>query len=132
MPPIPLVSRRALRIVTAFALSTSAVAGASDAAEAGAHRDVPTSRAKVAQAQQPAATSGGALLYDTHCVACHTTQIHWRDARLATNWTGLVAQVRRWQANLGLQWTEQEIDDVASYLNRTIYKFPEASGKRVG
>ena len=129
MPPFLAAPRRILHLVAALTLG---IACASDVGGFGPQADVATTRSRVAQAQPPAATSGGALLYDTHCVACHTTQIHWRDVKLATNWTGLVTQVRRWQANLGLQWTEQEIDDVASYLNRTIYKFPQVPRKRVG
>jgi mono/diheme cytochrome c family protein len=132
MRSFPLVPRFVLPIIAALALAPVATAWASDAFERGGQLDVSKPRPIVAQAQRPAATSGGALLYDTHCVACHTTQIHWRDAKLATNWTALVAQVRRWQANLGLQWSDEEIDDVASYLNRTIYKLPDAPGKRVG
>src|ERR1700757_114536 len=44
-------------------------------------------------------SAAGALLYETHCIACHTTQVHWRDQRLATDWTTLSAQVRRWQTS---------------------------------
>jgi len=85
-------------------------------------------------AQSPAlpAPSRGSLLYETHCVACHTTQIHWRDAKLATDWSSLSAQVRRWQANAGLNWTDEEIDEVVRYLNTTIYRFSEPAPKPVG
>jgi hypothetical protein len=64
-----------------------------------------------------------ALLYDTYCRACHTEQVHWRDRRLVKDWTTLVAQVRRWQANLGLQWSDHEILEVAHYLNLRFYRF---------
>jgi hypothetical protein len=33
-------------------------------------------------------------------------------------------QVRRWQGVLNLGWTEADADDVAHYLNDTIYRFP--------
>ena len=77
-------------------------------------------------AQSPAqpAPSGGALLYQTYCIACHDTQVHWRAQKLARDWASLAAQVRRWQANAGLQWSDEEIDEVARYLNATIYHFP--------
>lgn len=80
-------------------------------------------------AQAPVA-SRGALLYETHCIACHDTQIHWRDGRLATDWASLSAQVRRWQANIGLQWTNDEVDDVVRHLNSTIYRFPDPAPKQ--
>lgn len=65
----------------------------------------------------------GELLYATHCSACHTTEIHWRKQKLATGWKSLKAQVRRWQSNIGLTWSEEEITDVANYLNATYYGF---------
>jgi mono/diheme cytochrome c family protein len=68
--------------------------------------------------------SRGELLYSTHCIACHTAEVHWRDKRLATDWESLKQQVRRWQANAGLGWSDDEIDDVARYLNLRHYNFP--------
>lgn len=82
-----------------------------------------------AQAQGVPGDSRGKLLYETHCIACHSTQMHWRESRLATNWEGLKYQVRRWQATAGLQWNEQDVADVARHLNDTIYQFPQATGR---
>jgi hypothetical protein len=65
----------------------------------------------------------GELLYSTHCQACHTTEIHWREQKLATDWGSLKAQVSRWQANIGLAWSEEDITDVAYFLNNNYYKF---------
>ena len=42
---------------------------------------------------QTAAPSRGQLLYGTHCVECHTTQMHWRAQRLARDWDSLKGQV---------------------------------------
>ncbi len=64
-----------------------------------------------------------ALLYATYCRGCHSEQVHWRDARRAKNWQLLVAEVRRWQENLGLAWTEDDIRQVAHYLNVRYYRF---------
>ena len=30
------------------------------------------------------AQSRGELLYSTHCISCHTSEIHWRDNKAAT------------------------------------------------
>ena len=78
-------------------------------------------------AQTPATPtpSRGELLYRTHCIACHTTEVHWREKRLATDWASLTAQVRRWQANVGLRWPDRTIEEVVRYLNATIYRFPD-------
>jgi len=83
-------------------------------------------------AQSPPAPSRGAMLYETHCIACHSKQIHWRDDKLATDWSSLSRQVRRWQANSGLHWSDEEIDEVTRYLNTTIYRFPEQAAKQTG
>jgi hypothetical protein len=67
----------------------------------------------------------GELLYSTHCIECHSTQMHWRAQRQARDWDTLKNQVRRWQATANLRWTEADITDVARHLNETIYQFPE-------
>ncbi|MFT3953172.1 MAG: cytochrome C [Piscinibacter sp.] len=66
----------------------------------------------------------GELLYGTHCIACHNSQMHWRDKRLATDWPELVAQVRRWQGVAKLGWSEDDILEVARHLNQRIYRYP--------
>lgn len=71
----------------------------------------------------------GKLLYTTHCSACHTSEIHWREQRLVTDWRSLKAQVRRWQASIGLRWSEAEIGDVAHYLNAVYYDFSDTERK---
>ena len=68
--------------------------------------------------------SRGALLYGNHCVECHNVRMHWRDQRLARDWGSLKAQVRRWQGEARLQWSEDDVDAVARHLNDTIYRFP--------
>ena len=85
-------------------------------------------------AQAPAITapSRGELLYATHCIACHTPQVHWREKRLVTDFAGLVTQVGRWQTNTGLNWSSDEIQDVVRYLNATIYRFPDPTPRQQG
>lgn len=78
----------------------------------------------LALAQTGDAGSRGRLLYGNHCIACHSTQMHWRDRKLATDWDSLKAQVRRWQATAQLGWSEEDIDDVTRFLNDSFYRFP--------
>ena len=73
------------------------------------------------------AQSRGELLYSAHCVTCHTAQMHWRDNRVATDWSSLKAQVQRWQGNAGLAWNNADVVDVTRYLNSSIYKFVQTS-----
>ncbi len=76
------------------------------------------------QAQQ--APSRGQLLYDAHCIECHTQQMHWRTLKRARDWDTLTLQVRRWQGEAKLAWSDSDVQDVARYLNETIYHFPRA------
>ncbi len=71
----------------------------------------------------PTVPSRGALLYDTHCIECHTLQLHWRDRQRARDWATLKAEVFRWQAAARLAWTGAEVEAVTRYLNDTIYHF---------
>ena len=81
--------------------------------------------APVAAAQPGNDESRGALLYTTHCIACHNAQIHWRDDKAAKNWAGLKAQVMHWQGVQGLLWQDDDIAEVARYLNALYYHYPE-------
>jgi hypothetical protein len=69
------------------------------------------------------AQSRGELLYTTHCISCHTTQMHWRENRAANNWASLKVQVQRWQGAASLAWSDGDILDVSRYLNESIYHF---------
>lgn len=71
-----------------------------------------------------AETLRGRDLYQTFCGACHTAQMHWRDQRLVRSWNDLRYQVGRWQKYAGQNWSREEIDDVAAYLNQVFYGMP--------
>ena len=89
------------------------------------------SHSQVVPAPAPAR---GELLYSRHCIACHTTEMHWRNNKQAYDWNSLKEQVRRWQGNAGLMWEEADIVEVSRYLNDTIYRYPRTDGRasRVG
>jgi len=87
-----------------------------------------------ASAQTATPASRGELLYTTHCVACHTTEVHWRQKKLATDWASLDRQVRRWAGNVGLAWTDGDIVEVTRFLNSAHYHFatPSVTGRGPG
>ena len=76
------------------------------------------------QALAAADVQRGRLLYETHCVACHTAQAHWRDKHIVRSWADLLYQVSRMQKNVGQDWSSSEIGDVAAYLNQQFYRMP--------
>ncbi len=77
---------------------------------------------------QPA-PSRGELLYANHCGGCHGEKLHWRDKRAATDWPTLKGQVALWQEREKLNWSDEDITEVARHLNDTIYRFPRDSGQ---
>ncbi len=80
-------------------------------------------------AQSVYSETRGELLYSTHCVTCHDTEIHWREKKLVQDWRTLWTEVNRWQSNLGLGWSDDEIMDVTDYLNTIYYHFSAADRK---
>jgi mono/diheme cytochrome c family protein len=65
----------------------------------------------------------GRALYENHCVVCHTSKVHRRYPPSAIDMEALRFIVRVWVEEQKLQWSQQDIDDVVLYLNRTHYKF---------
>ncbi|MDO9450141.1 MAG: cytochrome c [Rugosibacter sp.] len=79
----------------------------------------------LADAAQPVRdATRGELLYSTHCIACHSAQVHWRNKRLATDWISLRTEVYRWQKFSGLGWGDDDVAAVARYLNALHYHYP--------
>jgi len=76
--------------------------------------------------------SRGELLYSTYCIGCHTTQVHWRAKRLATDWGSLRSQVRRWQENVAPGLAEEDSTAIARYLNNLYYHFPTTDAGQRG
>lgn len=75
-------------------------------------------------AAAPPPPDRGAVLYEMRCRGCHAESVHSRGKRLAADFPAVRAWVERWSATLRLQWSEDEIDDVAIHLNRRYYRFP--------
>ena len=76
----------------------------------------------------PAADYGrGELLVTNHCRSCHESTVHTRPDRLGTSPERVRAQILRWQSNLGLNWSAEEVEDAFHYLNLRFYRFHEAT-----
>ncbi len=65
----------------------------------------------------------GKQLKQTNCMSCHGDEMYTREDRKITTREGLRNQVRRCELTLGLQWFDEDIDDVSGYLNNAFYKF---------
>ncbi len=72
---------------------------------------------------QPASdASRGELLYTTHCISCHHAEVHWRDKKVVSDGQSLRREVRRWQDIAGLGWNDEDIEQVAQYLQTLHYR----------
>jgi hypothetical protein len=79
----------------------------------------------LASTATPANPERGRLFYENHCRACHDSQVHIREVQTAKSLEAVRAQVARWQEVLKLQWSAEDVADVAEYLNATWYQHAE-------
>lgn len=70
------------------------------------------------------ATDDAESLYQANCIRCHGSEIYTREDRKISSFEGLERQVQRCELSLGLQWFDENISDVAAYLNHHHYQFP--------
>jgi len=84
-----------------------------------------------AAAAEPAASAAPAAgeqgkaeqLVSEHCIKCHGSEVYTRPDRKVTSLGGLERQVRRCETALELTWFDDDIADVAHYLNQQYYHF---------
>lgn len=79
---------------------------------------------------QAADLEAGRSLYQPNCIACHASLMKGDPARIYTrpdhrihSYPELITQVRRCSLSQGLQWSQQDIENVAAFLNTQYYKF---------
>ena len=77
----------------------------------------------IALATSAADADRGKLLYEARCDGCHDQSVHTRGRKVATDFDEVRKYVQRWNINLGGAWGEEEIADVAIYLNGKFYSY---------
>ena len=70
----------------------------------------------------------GRLLYQGFCYHCHISEIHFRVNNRVDSWDELVRIVAMWQAEMGLDWTAGDIEDVAAWLDQRYYHLRDTRG----
>ena len=74
-------------------------------------------------ATQATSTLRGLELYENYCTACHTSLVHIQEKKKGQS-LGLVERwIRRWAAELKLQWRDEEVKEVLQYLNSRYYRY---------
>jgi len=66
----------------------------------------------------------GRQLQQKNCMGCHDDSVYTRQDRKISTLDGLQKQVQRCELTLGLKWFDEDVDDVAAYLNDSYYRFP--------
>ena len=72
----------------------------------------------------------GATLHGENCIACHAAMtggdgsvLYTRNDRGVNSSDALTKQVNRCQSSLGLNWSNDQINSVQQYLNKSFYQF---------
>ena len=65
----------------------------------------------------------GRQLHEDHCMECHTPEVYVRENRIVNSFQGLKERIRQCELSNELAWFEEEVDDVAAYLNAEFYRF---------
>lgn len=66
---------------------------------------------------------GKVLHDDANCMKCHAAKAY--NPEKSTSYPKLVAAVSFCNNNLNVGWFDDEIEEVADYLNQTYYKMPK-------
>jgi mono/diheme cytochrome c family protein len=89
-----------------------------------------TEAVKAPEKQGDKQTSEINKLYQANCISCHASmfdgkagEIFTRKDRKVKTLEGLKARVQTCATNLNLQWFDEEVDDVTTYLNQEFYHF---------
>jgi mono/diheme cytochrome c family protein len=67
----------------------------------------------------------GEALYENHCSSCHDPLLHAGKARHVATLAELRARVAAWSIHSGLNWSEEDVNDVTDFLNRRFYRFSD-------
>ena len=67
----------------------------------------------------------GEALYENHCSSCHDPLVHMGEARRVATLPDLRARVAAWSIHSGLNWSEEDINDVTDFLNRRFYRLTD-------
>jgi hypothetical protein len=81
-----------------------------------------TLAAGTAQAQGVDLDQGKQLL-DNHCYDCHGNDYYTRENRRVKSREKLSGQVRFCEQSLNLTWFDEDVENVAEYLNKNFYHF---------
>jgi len=94
-----------------------------------AKESTPAPKAKTAE-DQPASTASvsphpGEALHSEHCARCHDPDFYTRPDRKVNSKEKLTSMVRMCDSNLGTGLFDEDMDNIADFLDTSYYKFPK-------
>jgi mono/diheme cytochrome c family protein len=63
----------------------------------------------------------GQALYENHCKECHEAHAHTREGSRINSMGDIRSWVASWSAHSKLDWSSEDVADVADYLNKKFY-----------
>jgi mono/diheme cytochrome c family protein len=71
----------------------------------------------------------GQQLHAQHCTRCHNVSMYTRPERTTADYAALRERVQQCELAAELTWFEEDVDDVAAYLNEAFYRFADTPAK---
>lgn len=71
----------------------------------------------------PLLAGQGKDLYEKNCTRCHSTEVFTREDRGIKSLESLKTRVKQCTAAAEVKWVDEDIKNVANYLNKNFYKF---------
>lgn len=71
----------------------------------------------------------GKSLHDQQCMRCHDAAMYTRPQSRIRDFAALRERVQQCELGAELMWFEEDVDDVAAYLNRDYYRFNDTPEK---
>ena len=71
----------------------------------------------------PLLAGEGKALYEKNCTRCHSTEVFTREDRGIESLEGLKTRVKQCTGAAKVKWGDEDISNVADYLNKNFYKF---------
>ncbi|HHB93428.1 MAG TPA: hypothetical protein ENK59_09490 [Thioploca sp.] len=75
-------------------------------------------------AERKTSEERGKKLHDSECISCHTPKSYISKDHKVKDFAHLNTFVQMCATNLDKSWFEEDVADVANYLNTEYYKFP--------
>lgn len=118
-----------LLVTTSFAQSGDTTSPPSSPPQPASEAVKPAASPEPAKPAVPPKLSKGQELHDGKCLSCHKSGFYTRESHRLKSYDSLKTQVQTCATNLSIPWFEDEVEEVADYVNTGYYKFEKKATK---